>query len=475
MRVLLINPPRFNEIIGNNPSIIEEERGFNPPLGLLYIAGYIRRHTPHEVSLIDAQAEKLDYSSLRGEVATRKPDLVGITAMTMTLIDVLETTRMVKRVDDQMITVLGGPHVHLFPDETIRFDSVDYLVLGEGEQVFADLLEGIRTDGDLQTIKGIVYKKNGVPVHTGARPLIDDLDDLPFPPRQLLDCRKYGSLLFKEKVVTTLFTSRGCPFHCSFCDRPHLGKRFRARSAKNVVDEIAHCTTLGIRNFLIYDDTFTVQKDRVMRICDEILARGLNISWDIRSRVDTVDEAMLIALKKAGCQGIHYGIEAGTNEILKRLNKGIRIEQVEETFNLTRKHGIPILAYFMIGNPGEGKTEIDATFAAIKRLKPDYLHLTILTPFPGTQIYRDGLADGTIVGDPWRAFARNPTPDFVPPHWGEFFPKESLNQLLVKGYRSFYLRPSYLLRSFLKLRSPSELKRKASAGAKLFKMKAAKR
>ena len=471
MKILLINPPRFNELIANNPSIIEEERGFNPPLGLLYIAAYIKEHTDHEIAIIDSQVQGLDYPSLKQRVAAEKPDIVGITAMTMTLVDVIKTSRIVKEINSTIRVVLGGPHVNLFPYETIKTESVDYLVLGEGEEVFRDLVEAMGSNAEMEKIQGIVFKKNGQSINTGTRPYIKNLDTLPFPARRLVPYEKYSSLLFKGEIVTTVFTSRGCPFRCSFCDRPHLGKVFRSRSAQNVVDELEACIQMGIRQFLFYDDTFTVNKQRVIDICNEIINRRLYISWDIRTRVDTIDEEIILHLKKAGCQGVHYGVEAGTEKILKVLNKGITISQTKEVFDLTRKYKIPILAYFMIGNPTETLEDINATFEVIKRLKPDYLHMTILTPFPGTKIYLDGLAKGAIKKDYWREFATNPRADFVPPHWDEYFTKEQLNGLLVRAYRSFYLNPLFILKSIRKISTLREFKKKAIAGLKVIGMK----
>lgn len=246
MNVLLINPPRENEIIGNNPSIIEEERGFNPPLGLLYVAGYLEKYSEHNVSVIDCQVEKINYNSLPARISAILPDVVGITTMTMTMVDVIKTIKIVKAVSPNIMLVLGGAHVHLFPEETIHLESVDYLVTGEGEETFKELLDRIEDKSEIEKIPGLVFKNNGDIVNTGLRPPIKELDKIPFPARHLLPYQKYTSLLSKGGVVTTVLTSRGCPFKCSFCDRPHLGKGFRARSAMNVVDEIEACTQMGI-------------------------------------------------------------------------------------------------------------------------------------------------------------------------------------------------------------------------------------
>ena len=472
MKVLLVNPPRENEIRGNNPFIIEEERGCNPPLGLLYIAAYLEKFTKYSVEIIDCQVEKINYDSLASRVALARPDVVGLTVMTLTLIDVIKTVKLIKEVDKRIKVILGGPHVHLFPEETINLQNIDYLVLGEGEETFKELLERLDNKPALKKVPGLVFKDNGEVVNTGTHPFIKNLDEIPFPARHLVPYKKYNSLLSKGNIVTTVFTSRGCPFKCSFCDRPHLGKIFRARSANNVVDELEECTKMGINEFLIYDDTFTVDKKRVLDICNEILRRNLKIGFDIRTRVDTIDEEIIKHLKKSGCQGIHYGVEAATEKVLKILDKGISINQVKEAFDLTRKYSIPILAYFMIGNPSETREDIYATFKLTKELSPDYVHMTILTPFPGTKIYNDGLASGIIKQDYWRQFAKNPSNDFIPPHWGEIFTRNELNKLLVKGYKIFYARPLYILRRILKIRNLSEFKKKVRAGMKIIGMRA---
>lgn len=470
MKVLLINPPSKNEIIGNNPPIIEEERGYSPPLGLLYLAGYLEKFTKYSVEVLDTQVDELSYQEIEDMVREKQPDVVGITAMTFTLVDVVKTIKLIKSVNRNIKVVLGGPHVYIFPNETINLEGVDYLVLGEGEEVFKDLLDYMDDYKKLKSTRGLVFKENGKTVNAGPRQLTENLDILPFPARHLVPYKKYSSLVLRKRPITTTFTSRGCPYKCTFCARPHLGKKFRARSAKNVVDEVEECTRMGIYGFLVYDDTFTVNKERVIEICDELRKRKLDVEWDIRARVDTVDEELLKRLKMAGCRGIHYGVEAGTEKILRILNKRITISRTKEAFLLTKKSGISTLGYFMIGNPGETREEISETMKLMKELDPDYVHITILTPFPATRIYFDGLKSGIIDKDYWRGFSQNPTPGFVPPHWGEFFTKDELIDLLVFAYRNFYARPGYILKNLVKTRSFCELKRKIKAGVKVLKL-----
>ncbi len=472
MKVLLINPPRHNEILADNPAFIDEERGFNPPLGLLYLAGYLKKMNKHEVFGLDAQVEELDYNEdFKGRIRKVNPDVVGITAMTFTLIDVLKTIDLIREVgkelDKKITIVLGGPHVHLFHEETINLEGVDFIIKGEGEKPFFNLLEALESKGELKDIKGLVYKENGEIVNNPVGDLIEDLDDVPFPDRALLPVKKYNSILGEGRVVTTMFTSRGCPFQCAFCDRPHLGKKFRARSAESVVNEMEECLRMGIEEILIYDDTFTVDRKRTIDVCDEIIRRGLDFIWDIRARVDTVDEEVLAKLKEAGCARIHFGVEAGTEKILKVLNKGISLDRVEKAFKDSKKVGIEKLAYFMIGAPMETKEDIKETIKFAKKIDPDYVHITILTPYPGTRIYQLALEQGVLKSDYWREFAKNPEKGVVTKYWEKELSRQELFDLLGKFYKEFYGRPSYIFKELLKIRSPKDLIKKFRAGFKI--------
>ncbi len=469
MRIILIQPPIQHSFADNSPTIISENRGLNPPLGLLYLAAYLEHNTSHHVAVIDCQAEECSLERLAQRVKAFNPDVAGIGVTTMTVLDALAAARTVKAADKTVKVVFGGPHVHLFPKETIAFQEVDCLVLGEGERSFAELLDKMDKPSALKKIPGLVFREKNKIIHTGNPKSIEDLDSLPFPARRLTPYKKYNSLLAARNPMTTMFTSRGCPFKCAFCDRPHLGRRFRSRSPANVVREIEQCLGMDIHDFLIYDDTFTVIRQRVIDICDMIINRRLDISFDIRSRVDTVDEDMLDRLARAGCRGIHYGVEAGTEKVLKILNKGIDIDRVTRVFKATNKRNIPVLAYFMIGNPGETLQDVKQTFRVMKKLNPDYVHLTMLTPFPGTEIYAMALEQGIISHDVWKEYAANPTIDFQPPFWSEYFSLHELRELTKNGYRQFYLRPGHVARQIAGIRSMAEFKKKARAAMTIIK------
>ncbi len=471
MKVLLINPPAENEILSCNPEIIKTERGFDPPLGLLYLAGYLEKYSSYGLKIIDAQVEKLNYQKLREEIEKFSPDVIGITAMTFTLLDVLKTAATAKEICPNVKIVLGGPHVHIYPEETANLRNIDYVVLGEGEETFFKLLENIDNPEILKEIPGLVFKNQDRIINTGVKKYCENLDDLPFPPREMLPYKKYFSLLAKKEPITTMFTSRGCPFQCAFCDRPNMGKIFRKRSAKNVVDEMEECLGLGIKEIFIYDDTFTVDRQRVFDICGEILKRKMKFSWDIRARVDTVDKEMLILLKRAGCERIHYGVEAGTEKILKVLNKNITLEQALKAFKMTRETGMDTLAYFMIGSPTETKEDILKTIEFAKKLDPDFVQITLLTPFPATKLYQLALAQKVFENDYWLDFAKNPRPGFKTRYWTKELSNDELQKLLISGYKQFYTRPKYILKRLINIRSWPELLRKIKAGLKVIKMK----
>lgn len=470
MKVLLIRPPKLNMISTNVPNVVDEETGCYPSLGLMYIAACVERYTDHQIEILDTQVEKMNYEEMKSEIRKRNPDIVGIQAMTFTLVDVILTAKIVKELDKSIPLILGGPHVNIYPEETISNSEIDFLVLGEGEYVFPDLINALSQRKDLSKIRGIVYKRNKEIINTGKREFITNLDAVPFPARHLVPYQKYYSVLAKRTPITTMMTSRGCPFKCIFCTRPQLGKIFRYRSAENVVDEMEQCARIGIKEIFLYDDTFTIKKQRVIDICNEILRRNLKIMWDIRARVDTVDEKILKKLKLAGCERIHFGVEAGTQGILNILRKGITLQQAEKAFQWSREVGITTLAYFMIGNPTESRKQILETIKFSVKIKPDYVHIALTTLFPATELYRRGLERKILKHDYWKEFAENPRTDFVPEIWEENLRREELIRLLKSAYMKFYMRPGYILKRVYKVKSWLEFKRKAKAGLKLLKI-----
>ncbi|MFH0733371.1 MAG: radical SAM protein [bacterium] len=470
MKILLVNPTTFNMLPTMLPQSIDEIRGYNPPLGILYLAAYLQKYSEYQVEILDCQVEELDYGQIESKIKEKNPDVIGLTTMTFTLIDVLNIAKIAKKINSKIKVILGGPHVDIYPKETINQPNIDYLVLGEGEKPFKNLLDNINQLQQLYQIKGIVFKDKKEIINNGRDEFNKDLDSLPFPARQLTPYHKYSSVLSNVQPITTMFTSRGCPYNCLFCDRPNLGKIFRARSPKNVVDEMEECLKMGIKEILIYDDTFTVNRQRVLDICLEIQKRGLNINWDVRARVDTVDKELLKAMKISGCQRIHYGVEAGTQKILDVLKKGITLEQVKKAFKLSREIGLETLAYFMIGSPTETEEDILETIKFAKKLNPDFTHITITTPFPSTDLYRMGLERKIWPNDHWQKFAENPSIDFSPPFWEKILSKEELISLNQKAYRAFYFRPKYILKKIFQLTSFKELKTKSKAAWGMLKI-----
>ncbi len=394
MKVLLIYPPTDHMLTTAVPKFIVEGASVCPPLGLLYVAAGAKRWTQAEVKVLDAPAMRLDQAAIGRRVGEFAPDVVGIQTMTFTLVDAIQTVRTVKAARPEAHVVLGGPHVNIFPAETLGIPGVDSLVLGEGERTFADLVNALAEGGRPGDVAGVAVRSNDEYQPTRARPLEESLDDLPHPARELVDTSLYWSVLAKQRPISTMMTSRGCPMKCIFCDRPHLGKSFRYRSADNVVDEMEACVEAGIRELFLYDDTFSLHRQRVFDVCDEIRRRGLKVLWDIRARADTLNDETVRAMKEAGVTRMHIGVESGSPRILEVIKKGITVEQAYQAFDLCRKYGVQSLGYFMLGNPTETRQDVELTMDFLRKCKADHAHVAITTPFPGTQLYRLGFEKG---------------------------------------------------------------------------------
>jgi len=469
MKVLLIAPSEDDVLPEPETSNIRENSGCYPPLGLLYVASYLRKNSNHDVSIIDAHLPEITYQELEKRIREINPQVIGIQSTTFTLKDTLKTVKLVKSINKDIHINIGGPHVSIYPKETLSFPEVDSLTIGEGEATFTELVNALENQKDLKTVKGIAFKREGELITNEPREFVENLDDLPFPARDLLPIKDYYSGISRSKFLTTFLSSRGCPYNCLFCFKK--GEAFRERSAKNVIDEIKECMKMGISEFEFFDDTFTVNPKRVIEICDMIIDEKLKITWAIRARINTVNLEMLKKLKAAGCVRINYGVEAGTQEILNLIRKGITIEQTKEVFRLTKKVGITTLAYFMIGHPTETKEHIMETIRFAKSLKPDFCAFSIATPYPDTGMYQMGFDKGIYKEDYWKRFAENPLDEFRPKVWTENFTESELLDLLELAYKKFYLTPGYVIKTMLKMRSFSELGKNIKIAMNLIKFK----
>jgi len=457
MKICLINVPNTYELVGNDPVIIKDQQGLYPPLGILYIAACLQKEG-YEVKVIDAQVDDLSHEEVAEQVRMFNPGLTGLTAMTFTLVDCKKVVQAIRKVCKTNI-VIGGPHTAIYPDECFEKDGLDadYVVVGEGEKTLVRLAQDI----EMGRAKDKIYRQ---------LTFIEDLNELPFPARELTPISKYYSVLSEDTPTTTAFSSRGCPFSCAYCDRPALGKGFRAMDATRVSDELEWCVKHGIKEVFFYDDTFSVSMKRVNEICNQIKIRKIKIKWDVRTRVNVVNEDLLKNMKEAGCERIHFGVETGNPRVVKELQKGTSIKQVEQAFELCKKYKIKTLAYFMMGNPTETMEDVLDTLAVSRRIKPDFMQMTILSPFPATQIYLRAVQEGVVEGDPWRDYAKRINDDFRPPLWDSIYSRTELEKHLRWFYGKFYLQPSFVIDRIREVKNFGQFKRYASAGVSLLKM-----
>ncbi len=465
MRVMLIRSPANHTVESEIPDAVEAENLSYPPLSLLSVAQYLIERTDHEVKILDAQLHQWDHAEVERRIREYAPEVVGITVFTVGLVDCHKTVQTARRCPSVKRVVLGGPHISDFPKESVGLDGVDAVVKGEGQKPLESLLEVWARGEEAKGIPGVVAHKDD-PIPEQDVFLSDNLDEYPIPDRRLIDYEKYYDVMGAGGIFSTIFTARGCPYHCTFCNTPR--HKYRVMSAGRICDEIQACLDLGIYEIYFVDDTFNITNQRVHNLCDEILKRGQKFSWTVRFRVKWVDRELLEKMKKAGCSRIQFGVEQGTEEGLKRFKKGVKIGEIESAFRLCREVGIRTVAYFMIGSPTEkSRADVMETIDYSIKLKPDFVMYNVLTPFPGTALWREGEEAGVLDPEPWFDFMRNPNSDFKAQVWDENFTREELRDLLSIAYRRFYWRPEFVVKNLIQIRNVSDFKRKAVAGVRL--------
>ena len=394
MKFLLVNP---YYPIDETPS---------PPLGLAFIAAALEQ-AGIEVKLLDFVVYPYDIPILESAINDFSPDFVGATSVTMSFDSAIAVIKDVKSINPNIMTVMGGPHVSFHAEETLNtFPELDFIIRGEGEKTIVELTDAVQNRKNPETVNGISFLKNGRLFQTPDRDL-SDVNSLPLPARHHIPLGRYKAL----GMPISMTSSRGCPFKCIFCvGRKMVGAKVRYRNPKSVVDEMVSLQRLGFHQINLADDLFTANKQHCHAVCDEILNRSLNLSWTSFARVDTVSEDVLVKMKAAGCHTVSFGVETGNAEMLKRIKKGITLNQVIAAVEMCNTAGVVPHVSFILGLPGETPETLKETVAFGEKLKNMGVQhgFHVLAPFPGTEV-RDEIEkyDLKILTHDWSQYHAN--------------------------------------------------------------------
>ena len=425
MKILLINPP--------TGSIYYLLRLKTPPLGLAYVAAVLKQ-AGHQVKIIDLNVEPKDYQTL----PYSEFDLVGISVDTTRYPVSLKIAEAAKK--QKRLVVAGGQHVTFFDSEALSTGLFDFVVRGEGEYTMLDLVKHIEEGNSFQEVKGISFLSNEELIRTPSRPLIQDLDSLPFPARDLLPLQNY-TVTLKGRFMTAALTSRGCPFNCDFCSASQFfGRKWRTRSIGNVMEEIKLLyEKYGYRAIAFFDDHFTLNPNRMAEFCEMILNNDWDLYWWAFSRVDSVvkNEELVKLMSRAGLKQVFIGFESGSQEVLDSYGKDLNVDSAFKAMEILKRNKISVWASFVIGALNETKKMIKQTIKFAHRLNPEYIQFGILTPYPGTLLYEK--VKNRLLTTNWSKFwAGDPVIKL-----DKLSPKE-LKKLFWRAHLSFYGRPKRL-------------------------------
>lgn len=429
--VLLINPI--------DDTAVKNGLGLKiPPLNLMYLAAALE-NASITVKIIDDDLYQAGFDKITNLASKIDPKVVGITATTATIKNALEYIKNIKKALPNTLTVIGGPHPTFMPYETLKSEkTLDAVVIGEGEETIVDIADNARKN--LSGIKGISYRNDDKIRKTPSRPLIKDLDSLPFPARHLVPFKSYEL----SSQAGGMITSRGCVFSCNYCSSSLImGKKFRTRSPENVVDELEELSyKYGLKEVAFLDDIFMLNKKRAGMIADEIKRRDIDVSFIASSRVNNVDKRLLESLKDSGMSTLYCGVESGSQRVLDLMGKGITLKQAENAFKIAKNVGIDVVGSFILGYPGETVEEMNQTIDFSIKLDPDYCQYSILTPFPGTPIYYELKHKGLLDTENWDKYT---VINSVINYEKLGLSKKLVEKKLARAYLKFYTRPKYVL------------------------------
>lgn len=393
-RVVFVRPPNFQK-----SGQWEKQGVIRCPLNICLLAAFVREKGGYDCSVVDFEItpaiSPLDMADI---ILKSSPRYVCFTTLTPRFPTVVKTAQEIKRLDPDVISIVGGPHVTGTP-KTSLYEGISYGIIGEGEEALLELLEALESDKDPRSIKNLVYKDNKAITANATRQFIGNIDELPLPAWDLMSIDEYNDPAYFEGSHLAIFSGRGCPYDCKFCASVVTWKRMlRLRSVKNVIDEIRYIAdVLKVRNLMFWDDTFTVDKKRVISICNQIINEKIKINYTVQLRADSVSVELAHALKNSGCRFAAIGVESGNEEMLVRIGKQETKEDFRKAIRIMKEVQLPSIASYIIGLPGDTHKTIKETIDFAFELDADQSKFMILAPYPGTcyydLAYEKGLVD----------------------------------------------------------------------------------
>jgi len=443
MKILLINPPYNGKSIERRHRCtrIDPNDWVHPPLPLMCLYSVLEEKGA-KVELVDAIHKKLNHQDILKICQKIKPEVVvSWTGNFSHPIDI-QILQVIKQEFPKIFTVLTGTDIiSAKPEIFLAKDFIDLVVIGEAELSMDDLVDFWQGKKKKSEIRNAAYREDNGNYTFGPKEQLQDLDSIPFPNRQVVSNEYYIGFPFLSEKFTDILTSRGCPFHCTFCTSSlYWGQGYRVRSAKNIVDEIQQCIEkFGIETFFIADDEFAINQQRTLEMCDEIRKRQLKIKWACQMRVTTPTEELIKQMTEAGCVYIHFGVEFGTQKELDFFKKDITPEQTIKAFELTKKYRIENCATVIIGTPEGTKEDIKATVDLVKKIKPDYIHISPLIPIVGSPYYHQLKEEGRLKNEKYNQYVK-PNIMFIPKNMTE----DEIRKEISRNWLKLSFRPYYI-------------------------------
>jgi len=458
MKILFINPGySFEELYGDLAKAGNEL----PPQNIAGLAAVTRNHG-FITSILDCAVTKIDLAATKRKISEISPDYVGITSTTVTVENAFQIASGIKQILPSVKIIMGGPHITALPKETLEMcPAIDVGIVGEGEDTLTELLSFDNKSKPLKEIYGIVFRDHeGKIIRTADRNLIVDIDKLPFPAWDLLPpldkfYRPPGDSI-NRMPAAGLVTSRGCPGRCTFCDNRTFGRKFRSHGATYVTEMIKDLVVrCGVKEIYFQDDHFMASRKRLREICDSLIEENINLTWTCTGRISkSINPEILSLMKRAGCWQVCYGIESGSQEILNIIKKDIYLDDIRRCVKMTRKAGLSVKGFFMLGNFKETEETVNKTIKFIKELPLTDFHMCYFVPFPGSSAYNDAQQYGKF-DKHWRSMNLYFPKSFVP----HGFTEERIEELFRKCYRAHYLKPSVILYFAKKIRNLAILRK----------------